>query len=221
MKKRCFFSVAVVLGIMLLTFACSSSAQWRAPESFGESAPMLAGTIWQGRLDGSSGNLEIFQLNSGGELTITGSTNKSNWARNGSNVSFYIIKSGNYYYWNRIQGTFDPATNTIFGTWQNSQGRSRSIVLERYTGGVFAASTPAPPAASISGNTQPTTPVINFRPVTVTVYYDLNGARRSATYAVTASTANEAEEKARRQWQSQFGSNPQARFVSATAAWYF
>jgi len=217
MKKRCFFSVTVALGIVLLASSCAS-AQWRAPERYGESAPMLAGTIWQGRR--GSGNIQIYQLNPGGELKITGTTRECKWARDGNNVNFYMNRDG-IYYWYRMQGTFDPATNTIFGNEQNSEGNVWRVVLERYTGDVLAASTPAPPTASISGNTQPATPVINFRPVTVTVYYDLNGARRSATYAVTASTANEAEEKARRQWQSQFGSNPQARFVSATAAWYF
>jgi hypothetical protein len=127
-----------------------------------------------------------------------------------STVYIYFVTDDGYI---RYFGTYDPKTKKILGEAENSEGYKWDFTMELVEGTSISIPSGAAPAASVSS--QPAS-----RTVSVTVYYELNGARYPATYMVTASSANEAEEQGRRLWQNQFGYNPQAQFVSATAAWY-
>jgi hypothetical protein len=113
----------------------------------------------------------------------------------------------------RYDGRYDPKTKRILGEAESSNGAKWDFTMELVEGTSISIPSGAAPAAS--GSSQPAS-----RTVSVTVYYELNGVRYPATYMVTASSANEAEEQGRRLWQNQFGYNAQAKFVSASAVWY-
>jgi hypothetical protein len=55
------------------------------------------------------------------------------------------------------------------------------------------------------------------RTYTVIVWYTSSGTRMSAVYPIQASSKDEAERDARRQWQTQFGWNTALQFIEAIA----
>jgi hypothetical protein len=193
------FVAFIVLGL-----ACTTAPKWANVTYSGEDEPLLEGTTWT-YISLSENTRHLVEFRSGGQMNFSGSGGDYTWQRSGNTVKF-IGNDGWFYF----EGTYYPQTKKIMGSAENSKGVKWDATLELNEG-----SSAQIGASSGSGASQSTT-----RTVSVTVYYELNGVRYPATYMVTASSANEAEEQGRRLWQNQFGYNAQAKFISATAAWY-
>jgi hypothetical protein len=239
------FVAFIVLGL-----ACASpppSAKWASTVYTGEDFDKgyykyLTGTTWTYiNRSSSSAQPVTVEFRSDGKLVMQGHGSGS-WERGGletiwrneetqkverlneSNFStdeqFAYLKATSLVYiifvtddgYIRYSGSYNPKTKKIMGEAENSEGYKWDFTMELNEGSSAQIGVSSPAA---SGSSQS-----DSRTVSVTVYYELNGARYPATYMVTASSANEAEEQGRRLWQNQFGYNPQAQFVSATAAWY-
>jgi hypothetical protein len=201
------FVVFIVLGL-----ACGSSppaappAKWKDIVYTGENAPLLEGTTWT-YINTGNEYIDTREFRAGGKLIIHGDSGNHTWKREGNTV-YMITDDG----WSHFIGTYYPETKKILGSAERSSGVKFDWTMEPRDS---VMPTPSAAPAASAGASQS-----NTRTVAVTVYYELNGARLPAIYTVTASTANEAEEQGRRLWQNQFGFNAQAKFISATAAWY-
>ena len=124
----------------------------------------------------------------------------------------YISKESDGRYWQRWEGNYDASTQTIWGTRKYSDGSPDSFTFTRYTG----VSQQAAPAAS-SGSSGSSAP--SSRAFVVTVWYTSSGTRLSSVYTVEASSKDEAEREAERQWKTQFGWNQALQFQEAIANW--
>jgi hypothetical protein len=194
---------------IVLGLACASTPEhkWAGVRYNGEDSPMLEGTTWT-YIGHNDGTRKIAEFRSGGKLVMPGAGNCI-WMRS-SIDNTHVVRFTTDDGWARYEGRYYPETKKIMGSAENSRGVKWDFTLELNEG-----SSPQIGASSGSGASQSTT-----RTVPVTVYYEMNGTRLSAVYTVTASSGNEAEEQGRRLWQNQFGFNAQAKFISATAAWY-
>jgi hypothetical protein len=192
-------AVFIVLGL-----ACASTPtphQWADVQYSGEDSPLLEGTTWT-YINRSSGYTRTVEFRSGGKLVVSGWGN-STWERRGNTVRM-VVDNG-YYSW---EGTYYADTKRIMGSGQNSEGDKWDLTLELMQGSSVSSAS----GAAASGPSS--------RTYTVTVWYTVNGTRMSAPVIVTASSKDEAEREAERQWKNTNGWNQSLNFVEAVAPSY-